>query len=336
MVPWLSIVLLVLGLIGLVLGGDLLVRGSSRLARIFGVSDLVIGLTVVAFGTSSPELAVTLVDALQGKGEIAFGNIVGSNIANIGMVLGLAALVKPLAIRGEVIAREIPMMLLATVAMLVLSADETLCRQVEVIDRSDGMILLLFFGVFIYYTGAEVLGNPPGDSLVAETSAYTESIAPGKTGGSLVVAIVQSLGGLGLLWLAGQLTVNNAVEIATSIGVPEVVVGLTIVAVGTSLPELVTSIVAVWKGQSDLAVGNIVGSNVYNLLFVLGITSTVNDCPIPEGGWFDLLWMAGLSLMLIPMAFTGQRRIARVEGFILVVGFAVYITWRVLAAMGRL
>jgi len=290
---------------------------------------------VVAFGTSSPELAVTLVDAIKGKGEIAFGNIVGSNIANVGLVLGLSAMVKPLTIRGRVIAREIPMMLLATVAMLVMAADQSLCGQAEVIDRSDGLILLLFFGVFLYYTGAEVFLGSKSDSLVAQTSAYTESIAPRAGGGSFLVPAGQAVGGLLLLVFAGHLTVSQAVEIATSLGVSEVVIGLTVVAIGTSLPELVTSIVAVWKGQSDLAVGNVVGSNVYNLLFVLGITTTVKDCPVPAGGWFDLIWMSGLSLILIPMAFTGQRRVMRSEGLVLFSAFVIYIIWRVLGALGR-
>jgi len=325
----LSFLLLFLGLAVLVIGGDLLVRGASTLARVLGVSELVIGLTVVAFGTSAPELAVNVLAAAQNQGDISFGNIIGSNIANIGLILGIAAMIRPLQIRGQVIRRELPMMLLATLAIIIMAADVLLRSDLAQFDKSDGSVMLLLFGVFLYYTAAEVLYKSGPDPIKTESADMLEHLAPDGSRRSLTLSLLMTAAGLGLLLGGGHITVDRASAIATAFGVPQVVIGLTLVAVGTSLPELVTSVVAVSRGQSDIAVGNVIGSNIFNLLFVLGISSTVRPTPVPQGGWFDLLWMGALSLVLVPMVLTANQRIMRREGLLLVGAYVVYVGWRV-------
>ncbi len=328
-----SFLLLALGLVMLVIGGDLLVRGASTLARVLGVSELVIGLTVVAFGTSAPELAVNVLAAYQGQGEISFGNIVGSNIANIGLILGIAAMIRPLDIRSQVIRRELPMMLLATVAIGIMAADAMLRSEVAQFDLSDGLIMLLLFGVFLYYTVAEVLYKSGPDVIKTESTEMISHVAPDGSRKSLALSLVMTVAGLGLLIGGGHVTVDRAAAIATSFGVPQVVIGLTLVAVGTSLPELVTSVVAVYRGQSDIAVGNVIGSNIFNLLLVMGVSSTVRPIPVPTGGWFDLLWMGGLSLALMPMVLSANHRLIRREGFILFAAYIGYVSWRVVLVL---
>lgn len=328
------LLLLILGLVMLIVGGDLLVRGASTMARVLGVSELVVGLTVVAFGTSAPELAVNVLAAWEDKGDISFGNIVGSNIANIGLILGIAALIRPLQIRSQVIRRELPMMLLATIAVCVMAADNWLRASAGAFDRSDGLIMLLLFGVFLYYTAAEVLyKSSPEDTIRTESAQVLDQVAPESKDRSLAVSAVMSIVGLGLLIGGGQVTVEQATMLALSFGVPQVVVGLTLVAVGTSLPELVTSVVAVYRGQSDIAVGNVIGSNIFNLLLIMGVSSAVRPIPVPAGGWFDLIWLAGLSLVLVPMVLTANQRLIRREGLFLLLAYAAYISWRVLMVL---
>lgn len=317
----------------LIFGGDLLVRGASMLARVLGVSELIVGLTVVAFGTSAPELAVNVLAAYEDKGDISFGNIIGSNIANIGLILGIAALIRPLKIQSQVIRRELPMMLLATIAICILAADRQLRGSADAFDLSDGLLMLLLFGVFIYYTIAEVLYGGEPDVIKTESEQYLQKMTAQSSAKSLAVSAVMVIAGLGLLVFGGQLTVDRASELAVLFGVPQVIVGLTLVALGTSLPELVTSVVAVIRGQSDLAVGNVIGSNIFNLLLILGVSSSVRAVPVPSGGWFDLLWMAGLSAILVPMVLTSDKRILRREGVGLLMGYAVYVGWRLVLVL---
>jgi len=326
----LSLLLLALGLALLIVGGDLLVRGASALARVLGISELIIGLTVVAFGTSAPELAVNVLAAWEDRGEISFGNIIGSNIANIGLILGIAALIRPLKIRGQVIRRELPMMLLATMAAVILAADVLLRDDVAQFDRSDGVIMLLLFGVFIYYTIAQVFTDRRPDAINLESSDFLESVAPDGKNASIGISLLLTAAGLGLLILGGHVTVDRAAHLALAFGVPQVIVGLTLVAVGTSLPELVTSVVAVYRGQSDLAVGNVIGSNIFNLLLILGASALVRPVPVPIGGFFDLMWMTGLSVILVPMVLSTNRRIMRYEGAALLIAYVVYVGWRVM------
>jgi len=314
---------LVLGLTLLLAGGEALVRGASALARELGVSPLVVGLTVVAFGTSAPELAVNVTAAWRGDSALSFGNVVGSNIANIGLILGLAASVRALEVAGTVVSRELPMMGVATAAVVVLGLDR-IRMESEVYDRSDGLLLLLLFGVFLYYTVAEVLRGRTRDPLMQQAEVRPVGERLGTVVGSAVVAVL----GLGALTVGAELTVRSAVALAEVAGVSKAVVGLTVVAVGTSLPELATSLMAVRRRQLDLAVGNVVGSNIFNLLFILGTTATIHPVPMPAGGGLDLLVLAVLSLALIPITLS-RHRVARTEGALLLTAYVVFMVGRV-------
>lgn len=318
--------LIILGLGLLIAGGDLLVRGASALARSIGVSSLVVGLTVVAFGTSAPELAVNLLAALRGNSDISFGNIIGSNIANIGLVLGCASLIRPLAIEGKVISRELPMMLLASVAALVMGADVYLRSTASGYDRADGLLLLLFFAVFIYYTVYEVILKQRKDPFVQQ--AVHEQ--PALNARSIVLNLLMIVAGLFLLIAGGKVTVDNAVLFAEGLGVSKAFIGLTIIAVGTSLPELVTSIMAALRNEADLAIGNVVGSNIFNLLFITGVSSTVRTIEVPVGGHTDLLVMIVLSFLLVPISLTNGNRIVRLEGTLLLLIYFGYTAYRAL------
>jgi cation:H+ antiporter len=314
--------MLVVGLVLLVAGGRAAVEGASRLARSMGISELTVGLTVVAFGTSAPELSVNVVAAIRGDGAIAFGNVVGSNMANLALVIGVAALARPLVIGRGLVYREVPMMLLATAAALVLGLDR-LRTEPEVYDRSDGIALLLFFLVFLYYTVAEV--------VVRRRALERGLEAPGWMHGAgreaAWMALVLTVAGFFALVAGGRLTVSGALEIADGVGAPEELIGLTIVAIGTSLPELVTSLVAALRGQADLAVGNVVGSNIFNLLFILSTAAVIADIPVPAGG-VDLLALVGFSVVLLPLALRDGARIARWHGALLLVVYAGYMAWR--------
>jgi len=325
-----AILLFILGFALLLGGGYLLVQGASSLARTLGIPPLVIGLTVVSFGTSAPELAVNLTAVLSGKGGISFGNIVGSNIANIGLILGCAALLRPLAIEGTVISREIPMMLLASLAATVLAADRLLTgAATDILSRSDGLVLLLFFAVFLFYTVGEVVAKRRADPLV--------KMATDKAQGGSLRALTMDLlwltGGLVALTVGGRLSVDGASRIAYLLGVPEVIIGLTIVAIGTSLPELVTSVLASWKGESEIAIGNVVGSNIFNLLFIGGLSAAAGTIPVPAEGLRDLAVMLLFSVILLPMAITNQRRITRLEGMLLLMLYAGYMVWLVIGSL---
>lgn len=317
-------VLLVIGIALLITGGDLLVRGATSLAGILGISPLIIGLTIVAFGTSSPELAVNVAAALKGSTDLSFGNIIGSNIANIGLILGIAALIKPIKVHSAVIVREIPMMILATGAALVMGFDHVLRSGPGVFDRSDALLFLLFFCVFIFYNVADALRIKRPDPYLSESS----KTAGVKENHRLWVPLIMTMSGLALLVLAGRLTVNSATGVARALHLSEAFIGLFLVAVGTSLPELATTVIAAARSQSDLAIGNVVGSNIFNLLFIMGITAWIRPVPIPPQGILDLLAAAALSLLLLPIAASGRRTITRAEGIMLVVLYAAFIIGR--------
>ncbi len=316
---WLA---LLVGLGLLLGGGEILVRGATALARSLGISPLVIGLTVVAFGTSAPELAVNITATLRGQGSISFGNIVGSNIANIGLVLGIAALVRPLKVQPSVVTREIPIMLGATLLAVLLASDQLLGGAAGLVSRLDGLVLLAGFAVFLYLTVRSALRDRT-DSFLDVATEEGKRLGPERVAQSVAL----TLGGLVGVVLGGQWTVTGAVGIATALGVSETIIGLTIVAIGTSLPELAASLIAVRHGQADLAVGNVVGSNVFNLLLVLGPTAMIRPIPVPAGGQGDLLVLVAVSLVLLPVTLTGQR-IIRLEGAALLVGYWAYMLWR--------
>jgi cation:H+ antiporter len=315
----LDVVMLLGGLALLVAGGQLLIRGASELAIRLHVAPVVIGLTVVAFGTSTPELVVNLAAALRGDSSIGFGNVVGSNIANVGLLLGITALVSPLVIHHSIITREIPMMLLASLAAVILGLNSFTDGTSDAFGRGDGMMLLLLFCVFLYY----MINDAMRSNRDAVASPETEK-PPASMGGLKIALCI--IGGLGLLVGGGEGTYRGAIGVATSLGVPEVVVALTIVAVGTSLPELATSLIAAVRGQTDMAVGNIVGSNIFNMLFIWGVTTTISPTAVPTGGGTDLLVMTAFAAALLPMAMS-QKRISRLEGGALIASYAGYISW---------
>ncbi len=323
---FIEFLLLILGFAMLLGGGDLIVRGASVLAKNLGISQLVIGLTVVAFGTSAPELSINILAAVKGNTEISFGNIIGSNIANIGLVIGCAALIKPLTIEGSIITREIPMMTLASILALIAGSDMFLKGSINVFDRSDGLVFLLLFSVFLYYTISSVFRKREEDPLIDQIEEFQEK----KRADSSLFNLLLLISGMFLLFTGGEVSVNAAVKIAEHLHVPKVIIGLTIVALGTSLPELATSIIATFKGQTDLAIGNVVGSNIFNILLVNGICSTIKPISIPvSGGMTDLYMMTFLSLLLLPMCITDKGKVVRWEGIVLITLYFSYNTWRV-------
>jgi cation:H+ antiporter len=324
-----------LGIVILVVGGEFLVRGSASLARSMGISTLVVGLTVVAFGTSAPELAVSVLAAFADSGTLAFGNIFGSNMANIGLIIGLSAVLHPLPIGHVVIRRELPMMLLALAAALVMAFDIELGEQRDAYARGDGLVLLLFFIVFIYYTLGDLgrqrenhrLKTNGGESA-DKPHPWTKDVPQSDERGSLLLNLAMIAVGLVGLTYGADLVVHGGVGIARELGVPEVVVGLSLVAIGTSLPELAATLVAVRRNDIALAVGGVVGSNIFNTLLITGAAATIRPMPIPAGGHIDLAATAILSLSLFFVARTHNQRIIRYEGLALLVLWAVYVSAR--------
>jgi cation:H+ antiporter len=324
--------ILIVGLAILLGGADILVRGVSSVARALGVPPLVIGLTVVAFGTSTPELVLSFLAALRGETGLTFGNIVGANTANIGLVLAAAAIVRPFAVEVSMITREIPMMLLGVAGMFVLSMDGWLAGRGfgngDVLARGDGLMLLLLFGVFIYYTVSDALRRR-GTGVEAKLAAdpFAQEVQESKAvprGRALWKDALLVLGGLVGVAIGGRLAVGAAVKLAEQVGVPQHIIALTIVSWGTTLPELATGIIAARRGQGDIAIGNVVGSVIYNLLCVGGLVATINPIPLPPGGYVDLLFMAALATALLPLSIRGPRRITRGEGCALLFCYLAY------------
>jgi len=321
---------LAIGLLLLVGGGEAVVRGAASVARRFDISPLAIGLTLVAFGTSAPELAVNITAAFENQPGLSFGNIVGSNLANIGLVVGCCGLIRALPIDSVVVRREIPMMLLATAATMVMAADVLLDGTQPLIDRSDGLILLLLFSIFLFYTVGELLrqraDHPIFDDLVA-------SELPGVTPGvALTRDLLLTAAGFAALLYGADLTVDGAVALARSFDVPEVVIGIGVVAVGTSLPELAAGLMATIRGHIELAIGNVVGSNVFNLLLVLATTACIRPIEVPKWGMVDLTVTGMLSVALLVVSVTNTRRIVRAEAGMLLVAYVAYLCWRVTVA----
>ena len=317
----LQFLLLAVGLVLLVKGADFFVDGSSSIAVKLKVPSLIIGLTIVAFGTSAPEAAVSIIAGVKGQNDIAMGNVIGSNLFNLLAVIGICAAIRPINIEKSIIAREYPFSMLAVFALIVLSGDLYLGEgKANMLSRSDGIILLMFFGVFLYSVLSSAL-----DSI--KKSSPEENIQPKYTIGK---AVIFSILGLAGIIGGGQLVVNSATEIAYAFGISEALVALTIVAVGTSLPELVTSVVAAKKGESDMAVGNVVGSNIFNVFFVLASSSAIHPLNISMENIIDLVILIFVMLLVYVFCIT-QRKVSRVEGIILVLLYAadmVYIVMR--------
>jgi len=326
----LSFLGIVAGLVILLLGGTALVGGASQLASRLGVPPMIVGLTIVGFGTSSPELVVNIIGGIQGETALAFGNVVGSNISNLALVLGAAACLQKIEIHGSVIRRELPLLLLVTTIMTVMALDNVLAGGAAMIGRTDAVVLILMFAIFVYITVQDIMLARSKDRLLDEVADYPlVRIELGKRflWASIIVGFV-------LLFIGGEMTVRYSVAFASSIGIPSDVIGLVIVAVGTSLPELVTSIIAAWRKESDLALGNILGSNVFNSLIVLPVSALISDVAIPDGGVGDLIvsWM--LAAVLVPIFYFGRRTLGRTSGIMLLLAYVSYMTVRVLGSTG--
>ncbi|MDZ7625270.1 MAG: calcium/sodium antiporter [Ignavibacteriaceae bacterium] len=301
---------LILGLVALFIGAEGLIRGSSALALKIGITPLVVGLTVVAFGTSTPELVVSLKAALIGNSSISLGNVVGSNIANIALILGIASVIRPLDVHTDVIRREIPIMIGLSILLIILLID----GELSFIDG------LIFVSGIITYTIVNVVMARKEKNTEVEKE-FKEGL---KTKLGVPASIIFIVGGLGLMILGANLFVTSSISIAKTIGVSDAIIGLTIVAIGTSLPELITAIVASYKNESDIAIGNVVGSNIFNILGILGITSLV--IPLSSAGisYIDFGVMLFTAMILLPLSKTGFK-ISRLEGIFLLVGYIIYI-----------
>lgn len=322
----LSIICLLAGL-ALILGGaNFLTDGASALARRMGVSDLIVGLTVVAFGTSAPELAISMISAINGSAGLAVGNVVGSNLFNTLVIVGVTAMVTPIVIRRSILTNDIPLVVLSSVVLLVMANGPWLDGVSEsVITRVDGLLLICFFMVFMRYTFAQAKSVP---EAVAEADPSAEQAASKSGGMAVWRAVVYVVGGLAALVYGGNLFVDGASDIAKSMGVSEAVIGLTIVAAGTSLPELAASLVAALKGRTDMALGNVIGSNIFNVFLVLGAAATVSPLPMGSIGNFDLLWLLGSSVLFWVFGwFFARRTITRVEGAVMTACYIGYTAW---------
>jgi len=321
-----SFLLFVAGLAALVIGASLLVRGASKLALSFGISPLVVGLTVVSFGTSAPEVAVSVAAALDGKTDIALGNVVGSNIFNVLFILGLSALITPLVVNVQLIRQEVPVMIGAALLLLSLSLD----RRLGTIDAA------LLFGLLLVYTVFLVRqSRRQSQAAQAKFAAEAGPAVPSAWDARLPVQLALLAVGLVLLVLGSEWLVSAAASFAKALGVSDVIIGLTIVAAGTSMPEVATSVMAAIKGERDIAVGNVVGSNTFNILGCLGLSGlaagSAGLAVPPSVLYFDIWVMLAVALACLPVFLTG-REIARWEGGVFLLYYAAYVTYLILAA----
>lgn len=319
MIAMLPYLLLVLGFVLLVKGADLLIDGASSIARRLNVSDSVIGLTVVAFGTSTPELFVNIVASAKGNTGIAIGNVLGSNIANILLILGVSSVVFPLTVTKGTVWREIPFSFLAALVLGILANDHLIDhRDFSAISRTDGLAFLSFFAIFMYYSAS-----------IAKKIEGMEEHVPEKQPGMLKSTLLVVCGLIGLTG-GGKWIVDGGVHMALKFGMSESLVGLTIVAVGTSLPELATSAMAAYRRNVEIAVGNVVGSNIFNIFFVLGVSATIRPLPFQTVNNIDIGVVVLANFVLFASMFTGKRRsLDRWEGGVLLAVYVLYIAYLV-------
>ncbi len=319
-----SIAVLVAGL-GLILcGANYLTDGAADIARRLGISDLVVGLTVVAFGTSAPELAISIISAINGSAGLAVGNVVGSNLFNTLVIVGVTAIVAPVVVRRTILTNDIPLVVLSSLILLIMANGPLLdSAGLSEISRVDGLLLICFFMVFIRYTFAQARSASP-DAMAAEPTAVAVAEKQQKPL-ALWRSVVYVAGGLVALVAGGDWFVDGASSVASALGVSDAVIGLTIVAAGTSLPELAASVAAALKGRTDMAIGNVIGSNIFNVFLVLGSAATIAPLRLSGIGNFDLLWLFGATVLFWVFGwFFSRRTITRVEGVVLVVCYVVY------------
>jgi len=306
-----QILLLLLGLGLLIKGADWLVDGASSLARKYNISDLAIGLTIVAFGTSAPEMVVNSIASYQNHDAIVFGNVIGSNIFNLFLILGIAGLITPLTVQSSTVWKEIPWSFLAIIILFVLTND-FLGPGTHILTRFDGFILIALFGLFIFYVYKQLKTD----------ASKTETKHKELPGIKIWIFILL---GLSLLIIGGQLVVSQGIQLASTMGVSEKIIGLTIIAAGTSLPELATSVVAAFKKNNDIAVGNIIGSNIFNIFLILSVSSFVKPIAYDIKFNLDIYLLAGGTLFLFVAMFTGQKKkLDRWEAAVLLAAFVVY------------
>lgn len=310
----LDVLLFILGLVMLVIGAEGLVRGATRVARALGVSPFMVGFTIVTFGTTAPEQVVSISAALRGNSELALGNVVGSNIVNVGLVLGAAAVVAPFTAHLRLLRVETPLVVLVSILLWLFCSDGTL-------SRLDGTLLLCGFAGLVVYMYRSARAEPPevkaevGKEAAVKMPIWQASLV-------MIVGLASLIGG-------AQLMVYAAVEIARAVGVSEWLIGLTVVAVGTSLPELAAAVVGAFRGESDLVLGNVVGSCLFNILMILGLTSVIQPMAVPpEALAVDLRVMFGFAVALLLIVANGLR-VYRWEGILLVAGYATFIAWQV-------
>ena len=314
-----------LGVLLLIGGGTALVTGASQLAARLGISPLIIGLTIVGFGTSAPELVVNVMGAMRGETGLAFGNVVGSNIANLALVLGLSALFREIEIHGTLVRREIPLLLLVTSVITVMALDHPIDGSVPLIGRSDALVLLLLFGIFVYITVQDVVRAPRSEPLIAEIEENPIIVTtPGARLNWLWILL-----GFLLLFAGGEVTIRAGVALSQQLGVSAAVIGLFVVAVGTSMPELVTSVIAAMRKESDLALGNLVGSNMFNSLIVLPASGLAGPILVPKGGVSDLIFTWILTAALIPIFFLGKAKLGPRTGAMLLIAYFSYGWFRI-------
>ena len=309
-------VLLIIGFVLVLKGADWLVNGASSLAKRLNVSDLVIGLTVVAFGTSAPELAINIFASANDNTELAIGNVLGSNLFNILIILGVSSIIAPMTVHSNTIFKEIPFSLLAALVLGFIANDIFIDNQVSsVISRSDGLVLLSFFAIFTYYSLIIAKQSTSDDvGIINEVPMW-------KAVGFTALGLVALVGG-------GKLLVDSAVDIARFWGVRESVIGLTILAMGSSLPELATSVVAARKGMSDIVIGNVVGSNIFNIFLVLGVSATIKPLPVNPSSNIDELMVVLMTVILFFFIYNHkENQVTRVHGIIFVSIYAVYLTY---------
>ena len=312
--------LLIIGFVLLIKGADFFVEGSSSVAKLLKVPSIIIGLTVVAFGTSMPEMSVSVTAALQGSNDLAVSNVLGSNIFNLLMVLGCCALMSPVRTDESMLKKEFPFSIFITLILLLLNSDFSLSKVLAgdesfVLGRAGGVLLLILFGMFLYSTVKNALAARKENEAEEEYKVM-----------SPLKSAVFIIGGLaGIVW-GGDLVVESASEIAATFGWSQTFIGLTIVAVGTSLPELVTSMVAAKKGENDLAVGNVVGSNIFNILLILGTSSVISPIRLEVSAVYDTLILIGASLLVYIVALT-KKEIKRSEGLLCVLAYAAFFVY---------
>ncbi|QJR22053.1 hypothetical protein BREVNS_1303 [Brevinematales bacterium NS] len=311
----LSWFLMLVGFLFLIYGANMLVDGASSLAKKLDIPAIVIGLTIVAFGTSTPELVVNIFASFSKNSDIALGNIIGSNIFNILGILGLSAVVFPLTVKSNTTWIEIPLCILSAVIVFIVANDVLITKVgVSLIDRIDGIVLLFFFVIFLVY-----------NVQLMKSGGFEEEVSVKEY--SLLVAILFIFFGLGLLFIGGKMVVTYAVEVARSFGIPQRIIALTIVSIGTSLPELMTSVVAAFKKNTDIAIGNIVGSNIFNVFFILGLSAVIYPVGLQKGSNMDMGVNILASLLLFLFVFTGRgRKLERWEGGVFLFLYFLYVS----------